>query len=106
MSAPTYAKKQDANQNILIEAIEKAGGEVWIIGQPVDLLVRFRGAWHLLEVKRKRRKDGAIATDKRQERQTAFIASTGCPVVTTPLEALMAIGAISQKSLTPVALTI
>lgn len=103
MSLNRYAKKKDRNQDDIIISLESVGAEVWIIGLPVDLLVRFRGMWHLLEVKGSRKKDGTIAHRKGQERQTQFIASTGCPVVTTPSEALEAIGAI-LKSVAPSAI--
>ena len=67
--------------------------ELWPLDYPVDLLVRFRRQWHLLEVKTGRGKALRVARDKRQQAQQNFLTLTGTPIVRTPLEALRAIGA-------------
>ena len=41
----------DRNQREIVGALRKIGALVFIIGQPFDLLVRYRNAWHVLEVK-------------------------------------------------------
>ena len=41
----------DKNQAEIVAALRKIGAVVFIIGQPFDLLVRFRGQWRVLEVK-------------------------------------------------------
>lgn len=63
-----HAAKVDANQAEIVAALKAAGATVEVIGQPVDLLVGYRGEWILMEVKashaEERRK---TATRKRQE---------------------------------------
>ena len=95
MSIKRWATKRDSIEPAIIEALERVGAEVWPLDYPVDLLVRFRGAWHLLECKTASGKSRRIARDKRQDAQWNFIEGTGTPVVTTPTEALKAIGAVS-----------
>ena len=46
-----HAAKIDANQEGIVSALRKAGPFVQIIGQPFDLLVGWKGLWHVLEVK-------------------------------------------------------
>ena len=41
----------DANQAAIVDALRTIGAVVFLIGQPFDLLVAFRGNLHLLEVK-------------------------------------------------------
>jgi hypothetical protein len=48
-----------------------------------------------MEAKTGRGKKLAVYRDKRQEAQSEFLDSTGCPIVRTPEEALRALGAIS-----------
>jgi hypothetical protein len=96
MGVPKYGAKRDTSESDIITALERAGAEVWPLDYPVDLLVRFRQNWHLLEVKTPYGKRAPKArTDKRQEAQMNFIATTGTPIVTTPLEALRAVGAVA-----------
>jgi hypothetical protein len=89
------AAKVDATQKDIVDALRKAGAQVWVIKQPVDLLVYFRGRWQPMEAKTGRGKKLAVYRDKRQEAQSEFLDSTGCPIVRTPEEALRALGAIS-----------
>lgn len=90
-----YAAKRDLAEGPILDALERAGAQVWPLDYPVDLLVRFRDRWHLLEVKTGRGKTLAIATDKRQQAQINFLQTTKTPIVRTPQEALKAIGAVS-----------
>lgn len=90
-----YAAKRDLAEGPILAALEKVGAQVWPLDYPVDLLVRFRERWHLLEVKTGRGKTLAIAKDKRQEAQINFIQTTRTPIVRTPQEALEAIGAVA-----------
>jgi hypothetical protein len=46
-----YAARTDENQAAIVEALRKAGADVWIIGLPVDLLVGYKGHTFLVEVK-------------------------------------------------------
>ena len=95
MSLNRYAKKRDISEPPIIEALERIGAEVWPLDYPCDLLVRFRQQWHLLEVKTPYGKAGKARKDKRQEAQINFIEMTGTPIVTTPMEALKAVGAFT-----------
>lgn len=95
MSLNRFAKKRDAAEPPVIEALERVGAEVWPLDYPVDLLVLFRKRWHLLEVKTGRGKKQTVKRDKRQVAQQNFISSTGTPIVRTPIEALRAIGAVT-----------
>jgi hypothetical protein len=95
MSLARFAKKRDSSEPAIIQALEAVGAEVWTIDKPVDLLIRFRKQWHLLEVKTPYGKRQKPRQDKRQEEQIAFLAHTDTPVVTTPMEALRAIGAVT-----------
>jgi hypothetical protein len=95
MSMPRYNGKRDKSEADIIEALEKVGAEVWPLDYPVDLLIRFRQKWHLLEVKTPYGKAGKARKDKRQEAQINFIETTGTPIVTTPMEALRAVGAVA-----------
>jgi len=89
-----YAAKRDQAEPPILEALERIGAQVWPLDYPVDLLVRFRDRWHLLEVKTGRGKKQTVAKDKRQVAQQNFLATTGTPIVRTPIEALRAIRAI------------
>lgn len=98
MSLLRYNKRRDTAEPDIIEALERAGFDVWQRDTP-DLFVR-KASWapgmvQLLEVKTGRGKKLTVAKDKRQESQRNFIASTGTPIVRTPLEALKAVGAVT-----------
>ena len=45
--------RTDANQPAIIEALEKIGCGVYVIGRPVDLLVGYRARCFILECKSK-----------------------------------------------------
>lgn len=95
MSIKRWATKRDSTEPAIVEALERVGAQVWPLDYPVDLLVRFRGAWHLLECKTAYGKAAKVRKRKEQAAQWNFIEGTGTPVVTTPTEALRAIGAVS-----------
>lgn len=90
MSLNRYAAKRDKVEASIVDALRAVGAGVWKLKEPCDLLVRFKGYWFVLECK----DPGVKRPDKRQERQNEFIATTGCPVVRTVTEALIAIGAL------------
>lgn len=46
-----YALRKDANQDEIVSALEKIGASVYVMHQPLDLLVGFRGKNFLLECK-------------------------------------------------------
>lgn len=52
----TYAKRKDANQSVIVEALRAIGATVKVMHTPLDLLVGYRGRNFLLEVKRARSK--------------------------------------------------
>lgn len=54
MSIRRYNAKRDANESGIIAALEALGCVVYRLDTPVDLLVLYRGAVHLVEVKTKR----------------------------------------------------
>lgn len=96
MSIWRRAARQDTAQGPIVAALRAVGARVWIIGQPFDLLVGFRGRLVMLEVKsiERARKD--------QAEQTAELEACkrdGLPVyrVMRPLEALGAIGAVCVR---------
>lgn len=97
-----YAAKRDIAEPAIVQALEAAGVQVWPLDFPVDLAVRRQnwppGMVQLLEVKTPRNKAGAPRLRKKQRTQANFIASTGTPIVTTPIQALRAIGATSETS--------
>lgn len=90
-----YAARRDLAEGPIVAALERVGAQVFPLDYPVDLLVRFRERWHLLEVKTGRGKTLAIARDKRQQVQIEFLQTTNTPIVRTPQEALTAIGALT-----------
>ena len=89
-----YAKRTDANQRQIVDALRGVGAWVYVAHQPFDLLVGFRGVLNLLEVK----------TDKGKlnKKQKAMIEEmklrSGCYalVVRSVDEALGAIGAVGE----------
>lgn len=99
MSLKRFATRRDNAERPIIEALEQVGFQVWPLDTPCDLICRkdswAPGRFQALEVKTGRGKKLTVAKDKRQETQQNFIASTGTPIVRTPLEALKAVGAIS-----------
>ena len=98
MSLNRFAKRRDKSEPPIIQALEAAGFEVWPLDKPCDLAVR-KSTWpggivQLLECKTPRSQKGTIAKDPRQAAQQNFLQTTGTPIVTTPIEALKAVGAI------------
>ena len=98
MSIKRWNTKRDSAEPPIIDALERVGFEVWPMDFPCDLAVRKSnwppGMFQFLEVKTGRGKKGTVSKDRRQAKQQAFIASTGTPIVRTPIEALRAIGAV------------
>jgi hypothetical protein len=83
--------KRDANEPDVIAALERAGCGVWR-DLPVDLLIRVPGdppgVLRCMEVKM----PGANPGRKDRKRQHEFCIETGAQYVTTPEEALAAVG--------------
>lgn len=93
-SAVRRAARVDDNQRGIVDALRAVGATVEIIGQPIDLLVGYRGATHLLEVKDPSKRPSARRFTPLQEK--FFRSWRGGPAtkVETPEEALRAIGAV------------
>jgi hypothetical protein len=95
-SQPRRAKRNDANQSQIVDALRQCGAVVWVMGDPFDLLVRYRRQFFVLEVKNA---DGkGRLTDGQQNAirllQAIEMTSDAVPVVHDAQEALAAIGAI------------
>lgn len=98
MRHPRRAAKIDDNQQSVVSALRKAGAWVQSIGQPWDLLVYFRGVWHVLEVK-----DGAKQPCKQelspaQLDTLANLRLCGVKLVRNEREALEAVGAVKEAA--------
>ena len=78
--------KRDLNERSIIAALRSIGATVYQIDQPGDLLVRYRGNWHCLEVK--------MPKGKLSEAQVKFhgaLEPGAIPVVTNEEEAIEAV---------------
>lgn len=97
MSLARHAKQRDKNEPAIVGALRQAGAFVWLLDRPVDLLVAFRGAWHLLEVKRPGRASASRQQAAQRELLALSAAGTIPPVhlVLSAEEALRAVGAIA-----------
>jgi hypothetical protein len=80
-----YAKRTDATQKAIVEALRKVGVKVWIISEPCDLLTLYRGVWRPIECKPVKRKRND------QEKQTEFLKDTATQVCRTPEAAIAAV---------------
>lgn len=91
------AAKTDSTQAAIVEALRRVGAFVWVIGLPVDLLCGFRGETYLVECKSdlervKKPRKGPLTALQREFMQN-WSGGKVC-VVSSPLEALEAIGAV------------
>ena len=68
MSINRIAKRVDANQKQVVDALRARGYKVVIISQPVDLLVGTPKGWILLEVKDGNKPASAQKPTKAQEK--------------------------------------
>ena len=90
MSLARFAKKRDSNESVIVEALRKAGADVWLLDRPVDLLVGYNERLYGFEVKT----ENGRLTDQ-QETDLATCRRRNYPVfvVRSPEDALQAIGA-------------
>jgi hypothetical protein len=92
VSLARFAKKRDAAEPAIVQALKAAGAHVWKLDRPFDLLVGIAGRFVVLEVKSSARfrKDQQHQTDALKAAQAG-----GLPVyrVVTAEDALQAIGA-------------
>ena len=91
MSLARHAKRRDANEGEVIEALEAVGAVVYRLDRPVDLLVDFRKTWFVLEVKRP---EGTVGDHQREFMATCRARGVPAAIVRSADEALCAIGAI------------
>lgn len=61
------AAKVDANQQMLVEALRSMGASVYVIGEPVDLLIGYAGKACAVEVKNPKSSRGKILTKQQIE---------------------------------------
>lgn len=92
MSIHRRAARNDANQRAVIEAIEAIGCLVYVIRQPVDLLIGYRGRWVLAEVKDGDKPPSARKLRESQEDFAAKAVAHGLPwlLLTGPEQAVAA----------------
>jgi hypothetical protein len=81
--------RSDENTPAVVDGLRDAGALVWHLGRPCDLLVLFRGRYHLLDV------DGITKNRKRDQTQLDNFALWHVVLVKTPEQALRAVGAIT-----------
>ncbi len=79
--------KPDANQKEIVDALRDIGARVFPIGQPLDLLIAFRGKLTLMEVKNP---SGEDKVSKSQQITIDLLESVGVhvPVVRSVEEAI------------------
>ena len=88
MTLNRHAKRRDANEPEIRQALTKAGIKFWQLDTPLDLLIAHRGEFKFLEVKKDSKEPFTPA-------QEAFFEDTiGYPRyrVETPEDALRALG--------------
>ncbi len=88
MSLNRYAQRRDHNEPGIVDGLQNIGCQVERLGRPCDLLVRWRGQIHLLEIDNPESK-----YRKREPKQVEFLRLWEVPLVRTLNEALRAIGA-------------
>jgi len=91
MPIPTYAARRDKNEREIISALADAGATVYQSGEPLDLIVGFRGRNYLIEVKTP---DGKLTS--KQRKWWALDWAGQRVIVRSVQEALVAIGAPEQ----------
>lgn len=88
------AKAIDANQPGIVEVLRMVGAYVHITGEPYDLLVAYRGQWHVIEVKDGSKPPSAQKlTAKEIETLVKLRNQAPVHIARNPTEALCAIGA-------------
>lgn len=87
------AAKKDANEASVVKALRRAGAWVMCVGQPYDLLVYYRGRWHIMEVKDGSKPPSAQLLSPQQLGTLAALQLCGVVLARNEQEALAAIGA-------------
>jgi hypothetical protein len=95
------AARSDESRGDVVEALRAVGCWVFDVKQPFDLLVAFRGAWHVLEVKRPLGPRGGDLS-RLTPAQRRWLEQIGprarVHIVRTGDDALRAVGAIREAS--------
>jgi hypothetical protein len=91
VSLSRYANRRDSNERLIVNGLQDIGCLVCRLNRPCDLLVRWRGQIHLLEVDNPENK-----YRKRDDSQLMFLTQWQVPLVSDLNEALRAIGASHQ----------
>lgn len=89
MSLNRHNPRRDANELAIVKALEKVGANVVRLDQPCDLLVHYRKAITLLEVKDPAKPPSARRLTASQERYSRILP---IHVVLTPEDAFRAVG--------------
>ncbi len=91
MSLRRWAARSDSSRSLIVEAIRKAGWEVWDIRRPCDILCWKRDkGFRCLELKTPTGKKNPKARIRSQQKdQNAFCDLTETPRCITPEEALL-----------------
>lgn len=94
MTLARYAKKRDANESEIVNALRDAGIKVWRLDQPFDLLLWSDGRFWLAEVKA----PGGSMTGAQRAFLAEFEDEASVPayVVSSPQEALQAAAEVGQ----------
>lgn len=91
MSRNRYARRRDLNEPQIIEALEAAGCDV-LQSDDFDLVVGYRGGNFLIECKRPKRATESRITPIQKRLRGQWRGQYA--IVTTPEEALIAVGAV------------
>ncbi len=84
MSMPRYAQRRDANEREILRVLQDLPGfQVWRLARPCDLLTRYRGRIHLIEIDNPESK-----YRQRDPEQLKFLAEWEVPLVQTVDDAL------------------
>lgn len=84
MPPRAYARRVDENQPEIVAALQAIGVSVWVIGEPVDLMVGYRGKTGALEIK-----DGRKPPSERkltQQQRDFFLLDRGFHRVVSDVE--------------------
>lgn len=96
VSIHRFAARSDSNRAAIVAALRQAGAYVYDLRMPVDLLVGHQGETILIEIKRPAGPNGGTSGRGHTVAQADFMAhwmGGRFVTVTTPEEALRAIGA-------------
>ncbi len=82
--------KVDGNHQEIVRALQKIGAFVTYLKEPVDLLVSYKGAWIVMEVKPEKASSNARLTWTLNEFEWMIVQHSRVYLVRTPVEACQA----------------